>query len=347
MQILSRVVPLRWVDDARRGHIEMLDQTRLPHEEIWHRMSTVEEVARGIREMVIRGAPAIGIAAAYGVVLGMRELGSENTTTEEVDAIFEQLAHTRPTAVNLFWALRRMRRRVEDDVSLDELFIEAKSIEDEDRINNLTLSRHGASLFGQDVNILTHCNTGGLATARYGTALGVVRALHAQGKLERLWIDETRPYLQGARLTAWECIEDEIPATLVTDSMAGFMMKQELVDAVIVGCDRVAANGDVANKIGTYSLAVLCSYHKIPFYVAAPLSTLDLQTMSGDQIEIEQRAAIEITHLDGHPVAPSEIDVFHPAFDVTPHGLVTAFITERGIVKAPFEVGLQEVLGLG
>ncbi len=345
----TNVTPIRWVGDAASGHLEMLDQRRLPSETVWEKMTTVSEVAEGIRAMKIRGAPAIGIAAAYGVALGMRE-HPERPVDDVIDAMFEALATTRPTAVNLFWALERMRRLVDEKVDDHGQFVgglldEARAIYDEDRENNIAMGRFGLDLFeGSNLKVLTHCNTGGLATAGYGTALGVIRALHASGRLEMVFADETRPYLQGARLTTWECREDGIPVTLLTDSMAGHFMKQGSVDGVIVGTDRVAANGDVANKIGTYSLAVLCKYHRIPFYVAAPISTIDLRTPGGDAIEIEQRSSDEVTRVGGIAIAPEGVQAAHPAFDVTPAELVTAIVTEKGVATAPYADSLADLV---
>jgi methylthioribose-1-phosphate isomerase len=339
----SAVLPLRWVGEADDGYLEMLDQRLLPKQEVWQVMSTAEDVADGIRDMVIRGAPAIGIAAAYGVVLGARD-GSTS-----LESVFEGLAETRPTAVNLTWSLRRMKHVVQaheggsDEALVKRLFEEARTIQREDRENNRRMSELGAELFDDGVKILTHCNTGGLATGGFGTALGIIRAADAQGKLEKAWIDETRPYLQGARLTTWECLEDDIPATLITDSMAGHFMKKGEVDAVVVGTDRVAANGDVANKIGTYSLAVLADAHDVPFYVAAPISTVDLETPSGDAIPIEERSREEVTQVGETTIAPQEIDVAHPAFDITPAEYVDALITEDGIVEPPYETNLKRL----
>lgn len=331
----TRVRPVRWVGDDAGGALEMLDQRELPGAEVWEPMRTVEEVAEGIRAMKVRGAPAIGIAAAFGLALGAREHGAAT------DAMFEQLAATRPTAVNLFWALERMRPL--RDAGYDRLLAEARAIMAEDAANNLRMGRLGAELFRPNTRVLTHCNTGGLATGGYGTALGIIRALHAAGKLETVWVDETRPYLQGARLTMWELTQDEIPCTLITDNMAGYFMKSGQVDAVIVGTDRVAANGDIANKIGTYSLAVLCKHHGVDFYVAAPRSTIDLATSHGDDIEIEQRAAREVTHVQGVEIAPAGVRAAHPAFDVTPAELITAIITEDGVATAPYEAALRQL----
>jgi len=347
------VAPLRWLGEMPEGNLEMLDQRRLPAEEIWLPMPTYEAVAAGIRDMAIRGAPAIGIAAAYAVALAARAMHRDGVSLDnlahKLAPIYAHLAETRPTAVNLFWALERMKKCVllsadlPDKARVARLFEEAAAISSEDRANNERMGRLGAELFGPKTRILTHCNTGGIATGGLGTALGIIRALHASGKLEHVWIGETRPYLQGARLTTWECQQDQIPCTLITDSMAAHFMQQGEVDAVIVGADRVAANGDVANKIGTYGLAVLCAYHKIPFYVAAPLSTIDLQTPSGEAIEIEQRSPQEVTHLNGTPIAPAGIPAASPAFDMTPNALIRAIITEDAIVEAPFGVALARL----
>ncbi len=346
----TQVAPVKWIGSHEDGHLDMLDQRLLPAEETWLEMSTYEEVADGIRNMVIRGAPAIGIAAAYGVALAARKLAGEvgrGEFADKLQVVYEHLSQTRPTAVNLFWALERMERCVDEagdltaEALVTRLFEEAEAIFSEDRANNLRMGRLGADLLPEGARVLTHCNTGGLATGGYGTALGIIRAAHAEGKLEKVWVDETRPYLQGARLTTWECIQDGVPCTLVTDSMAGHLMQSGEVDAVIVGTDRVVANGDVANKIGTYSLAVLCKHHGIPFYVAAPVSTIDFETPSGDGIVIEQRSAREVTHVGDHAIAPEGVDVAHPAFDVTPNPLVTAIVTEDGVVEAPYRESLQ------
>jgi methylthioribose-1-phosphate isomerase len=349
----TQVAPVRWIGSFEDGHLEMLDQRRLPDQELWLEMSTYVQVADGIRNMVIRGAPAIGIAAAYGVALAVRELAREvdrEQISDEIEPICEHLSKTRPTAVNLFWALERMKRTVAQNADLGRealvacLFEEAQAILDEDRANNLRMGRLGAELLPEGAQVLTHCNTGGLATGGYGTALGIIRAVHDAGKLEHVWVDETRPYLQGARLTTWELMQDDVPCTLITDSMAGHFMKAGEVDAVIVGTDRVVANGDIANKIGTYSLAVLCEHHGIPFYVAAPVSTIDFETQSGDQIPIEQRSAREVTHVKDQAIAPDGVQVAHPAFDVTPHELISAIITEDGVVQAPYREGLAKLV---
>lgn len=331
----TRVRPVRWVGDDATGVLEMLDQRRLPAEEVWEPMQSVAEIADGIRAMKVRGAPAIGIAAAFGIAFGARQHGAVT------DAMFAELAATRPTAVNLFWALERMRPL--RDAGYNRLLAEARAIMEEDAANNLRMGQLGAELFGPGTRVLTHCNTGGLATGGYGTALGIIRALHAAGKLETVWVDETRPYLQGARLTMWELTQDEIPCTLITDNMAGYFMKSGQVDAVIVGTDRVAANGDIANKIGTYSLAVLCKHHGVDFYVAAPISTIDYDTAHGDDIEIEQRSADEVTQIKGIQIAPTGAAAAHPAFDVTPADLITAIITEDGVATAPYATSLASL----
>ncbi len=344
------VRPIAWKGSWQEGHVEMLDQLQLPTEEVYHQWTTHKEVAESIRAMIIRGAPAIGIAAAYGMFLGARECWKLGVAPNAaLDQIQDVLSRTRPTAVNLFWALERMmtasnkhQHLAEDqpEAFLEAFFTEAQNIHQEDIDNNIAMGALGASLMPENARILTHCNTGGLATGAYGTALGVIRATHAQNKLSMVFADETRPYLQGARLTTWECHKDNIPVTLITDSMAGYFMQQGMIDAVIVGTDRTVANGDVANKIGTYSLAVLCKHHNIPFYVAAPLSTVDLNTPHGDQITIEERSAAEVTHVGTKQLAPDGIEVRHPAFDVTPAELVTAIITEKGIATAPYDQSL-------
>jgi methylthioribose-1-phosphate isomerase len=341
--IESAVAPLEWIGGARDGSLRMLEQRALPAEETFYSYQSADQVADAIRSMVVRGAPAIGISAAYGVVLGARSLlasGGPDALDTGADALLAQLAATRPTAVNLFWALDRMRPLLKADPSdqdryLARLLDEAHAIMAEDRANNVTMALHGAALLPQGARVLTHCNTGGLATAGVGTALGVLRAAHKLGKLAHVWVDETRPYLQGARLTAWECLRDGLPASLITDNMAGHLMQRGHVDAVIVGADRIASNGDTANKIGTYSLAVLCHHHKIPFYVAAPLSTMDWTIADGSAIPIEERSADEVTQLSGKRIAPEGMPALHPAFDVTPHALISAIITERGVITSP------------
>jgi len=349
--VKTSVTPVRWHGDALTGHIAMLDQTLLPMEELYHTYTTSAQMADSIRHMIIRGAPAIGIAAAYGVVFGAREsLAAGGHPVEDFPALRAMLASTRPTAVNLFWALDRMEGVVRANAGLASsdgaafvrrLFEEAHAIYTEDIANNLAMGAHGAALVPQGARILTHCNTGGLATGGYGTAAGVIRCAHAEGKLAMVWADETRPYLQGARLTTWELAKDGVPVTLITDSMAAHFMQRGEVDLVIVGTDRTVANGDVANKIGTYGLAVLCKHHGIPFYVAAPLSTVDLEMASGDLIPIEERSAREVTHIKDVQLAPDGIAVRHPAFDVTPAALVTAIITEKGVARPPYTTSLR------
>ena len=333
---------IQWTDSG----VVMIDQTRLPREESYVTCTDYQQVAEAIRSMVIRGAPAIGVAAAMGIALGMQR--AESAT--EFDNICDTLAHTRPTAVNLFWAIDRMRRRFSAlhgcpiDEIRRELIAEAQQIRLEDIAINQYIGRNGASLIPDGKTVLTHCNAGALATAGYGTALGVIRAAVASGKKIDVFAGETRPFLQGARLTVWELQHDHIPATLITDNMAGHFLHSGRIGCVVVGADRIASNGDVANKIGTYSLAVLAKENGVPFYVAAPISTLDLTLASGDQIPIEQRAAAEVTHVHGVPVAPEGTAVENPAFDVTPHRYVTAIVTERGVSRAPYAESLRKLV---
>ena len=322
--------------------VVMIDQTRLPREQAYVTCRTYQEVAEAIRNMIIRGAPAIGVAAAMGVALGM-----QSAPDGELDAAMETicgtLGATRPTAVNLFWALERMKRAYRAAQGGDvraALAREALAVYAEDIATNERIGKAGAPLVPDGKTVLTHCNAGALATAGYGTALGVIRAAVAAGKRLQVMAGETRPYLQGARLTVWELEQDGIPTTLITDNMAGHFLKSGRIGCVIVGADRIAANGDVANKIGTYSLAVLAKENGVPFYVAAPVSTLDLSLPSGDHIPIEQRAAAEVTHLAGVPIAPEGIAVENPAFDITPHRYVTAIITERGVAYPPYSESL-------
>ena len=340
------IPPLHWNEAERR--VDLLDQTRLPAEEVYLPIETPEAMAAAIRRLSVRGAPAIGIAAAYGTVLALREGQAEDAPHRAALAAIELLAATRPTAVNLFWALDRMRRAVQQvaGASRDDLraalLAEARQIEEEDRAAGLRLGEHGLSLFEDGMTLLTHCHTGGVATSGYGTALAPLILARERGKTLRAYVDETRPLLQGARITAWELLKAGVDATLITDSMAGHVMQQQRVDAVIVGADRIAANGDTANKIGTYSLAVLAHAHGIPFYVSAPLSTVDLATASGRDIEIEERAADEVRHPYGRRTAPEAVKVYNPAFDVTPAHLITAIVTERGVIRPPFEETLAE-----
>src|SRR5579862_136117 len=341
------VETIQWTDAG----VVMIDQTRLPHEETYVTCRTYEEVAEAIRSMVIRGAPAIGVAAAMGVALGVMHASPENLDATFVE-ICDTLAATRPTAVNLFWAIDRMKKfyAAHRDLAIAELrqrlIEEAQKIRLEDIAINMAIGRHGAVLVPDGKTVLTHCNAGALATAGYGTALGVIRAAVAAGKKIDVFADETRPFLQGSRLTVWELQQDGIAATLITDNMAGYFLRQGRIGCVVVGADRIAANGDVANKIGTYSVAVLAKENQIPFYVAAPISTLDLTLASGDQIPIEQRAASEVTHVFGVPVAPDGTVVQNPAFDVTPNRYVTAIITEHGVARAPFAESLRKLAGL-
>jgi methylthioribose-1-phosphate isomerase len=323
--------------------VVMIDQTRLPREKVFVTCRDFREVAEASRTMVIRGAPAIGGAAAMGVALGVVR---RNAPFDEVCAT---LAATRPTAVNLFWAIDRMKRlhaalqgRPEEEIRA-RMVAEAQAIREEDIAVCRAIGRHGAPLVPGGKTVLTHCNAGALATAGYGTALGVIRAAVEAGKKIDVFADETRPFLQGARLTAWELIEDGIPTTIITDNMAGHFLKSGRIGCVVVGADRIAANGDVANKIGTYSVAVLAKENGVPFYVAAPVSTLDLTLDSGDRIPIEQRPAMEVTHVFGVPVAAEGAAVENPAFDVTPHRYVTAIITERGVARAPYTESLARL----
>jgi methylthioribose-1-phosphate isomerase len=329
----------------------MVDQRKLPGQEVYVHCKTAPEVARAIKTMVIRGAPAIGVSAAMGIALGMRRSKARGTRqfAVEFNKTCDLMAGTRPTAVNLFWAIERMKRRfsacVQAGQSVDEikdrLEAEARAIHDEDVESCRAMGRFGAEVVPDNARILTHCNAGALATAGYGTALGVIRAAAERGKVRQVFADETRPFLQGARLTAWELVRDQVPTTVITESMAGPLMRRGDIDMVVVGADRIAANGDVANKIGTYTVAMMASAHEIPFYVAAPLSTIDLATSSGDDIPIEQRNAREITHLGSTRLAPVGASVWNPAFDVTPARLIAGIITERGIARPPYEASLR------
>jgi len=329
----------------------MIDQRLLPTEEVYPVFKTYEEVARAIEDMVVRGAPALGVAAAMGIALGAKN--SEAATVEDFKRDFERacerLSETRPTAANLFWGVERMRwaferaRRERAPIDRIRLLLvdEARAIHREDIESNRRMGQFGAELIPDNATVLTHCNAGALATAGFGTALGVIRAAVESGKRIKVLADETRPFLQGARLTAWELSRDDIPVTLITDSMAGHFLKSGEVACVIVGADRVAANGDVANKIGTYMVAVAAHANNIPFYVAAPLSTVDLALNSGDEIPIESRSDMEITHFRGHQVTPDGISVANPAFDVTPHRYVSAIITDQGVAREPYDTSLK------
>jgi methylthioribose-1-phosphate isomerase len=332
---------IQWTEDG----VVMIDQTRLQNEEIFITCRTSDEVAHAIRTMIIRGAPAIGVAAAMGIALGMQQPDAD------LDAICDTLSKTRPTAVNLFWAIDRMKklhRSLQGQGAAEiraALAAEARQIRIEDIAINRAIGRHGAPLVPDGKTVLTHCNAGALATAGYGTALGVIRAAIEQGKKIDVFADETRPFLQGSRLTVWELQHDGIPTTLITDNMAGHFLKSGRIGCVVVGADRIAANGDVANKIGTYSVAVLAKENNVPFYVAAPTSTLDLTLQTGDAIPIEERAASEVTHFSGTSVAPHGTAARHPAFDVTPNRYVTAIVTEKGVAHAPYEPSLAAMLG--
>jgi methylthioribose-1-phosphate isomerase len=334
--------------------VVMIDQRKLPVSEVYVTCRTANDVAKAIKTMVIRGAPAIGVAAGMGIALGMRRSSATGTKqfTTEFQRICDLMAGTRPTAVNLFWAIERMKRTFAESAhggaSVDELKqrleLEARAIHDEDVASCKTMGAHGATLVPDTARILTHCNAGALATAGYGTALGVIRAAAEQGKKVAVLADETRPFLQGARLTAWELVKDGIDTTVITDNMAASMMRLGDVDLVVVGADRIAANGDVANKIGTYGVAVLCKEHGLPFYVAAPISTIDLATADGTGIPIEERNDKEVTHVGTSRVTPEGARIRNPAFDVTPAQYVTAIITERGIARPPFSDSLAALV---
>jgi methylthioribose-1-phosphate isomerase len=338
--------PVEW----RNGAVVLLDQRLLPLQEVYRVYRDHRDLARAIEDMVVRGAPAIGVAAAMGIALGAAH-ATDGNLPRAFERVCRRFASTRPTAVNLFWAIDRMRqayargRGRSPEVVREILRQEALAIYHDDLAANRALGTHGAALLKSRMTVLTHCNAGALATAGYGTALGVVRAAHEAGKTVSVVATETRPFLQGARLTAWELKRDRIPVTLITDNMAGHFMQRGAIGAVIVGADRAAANGDVANKIGTYALAVLAARHRLPFYVAAPTSTIDLTCPTGEHIPIEERAGREVTHLGDHQIAPSGIKVMNPAFDVTPHALVTAIITERGVARPPYQRSLARLLG--
>ncbi len=328
---------LRWQD----GSVRMLDQRLLPAREVYRTYRDYRSVARAIKTLVIRGAPAIGVAAAMGIALGARQL--KNLARPQVFArLCQTFASTRPTAVNLFWAIARMQKVYEENRhrSREELLglleAEALALYEEDVSANKSLGRHGAALLPPESRVLTHCNAGALATAGYGTALGIIRAAWQEGKVKEVFVPETRPFLQGARLTAWELLKDGIPVTLITDNMVGHLMQRGLIDCVLVGTDRTAANGDVANKIGTYPIAVLAARHQVPFYVAAPTSSLDLSCPNGQAIPIEERPPKEVTHILRRRIAPLGVKVANPAFDITPHELVKAVVTEKGIAYPPF-----------
>ena len=349
-KLVADMIPtLEWTSEG----VRFLDQTRLPLNEEYVLATTYQQVADVITTMVVRGAPAIGVSAAMGVALGIQ--GSKATTlpalSADLEVVSKTLAATRPTAVNLFWAIDRMNRHYRDliqrpGISLDAvragMVEEARTMYDEDIAACRALGRFGAELLPADGGVLTHCNAGALATCGYGTALGVIRAAVESGHIIHVYADETRPFLQGARLTAWELLHDNIPTTVICDNMAASLMRQGKLQAVVVGADRIAANGDVANKIGTYGVAVLAKEHGIPFYVAAPWSTIDLATATGDDIPIEQRSRIEVSHHAGTQLTPNNAGIWNPAFDITPAKYVTAIITERGVLRAPYDEALRE-----
>jgi methylthioribose-1-phosphate isomerase len=328
--------PLRPVlYDSARDLVRLLDQRRLPAEEVWLELDRSDGVAEAIRDLAVRGAPAIGVAAAYALAVDARRGASPASLREAA----ERLVQARPTAVNLAWAVRRMSRRM--GLGAAELLAEAHAIRDEDEASCRRIGELGAPLLPPGAHVLTHCNAGALATAGYGTALGIVRAAVESGNAVTVYAGETRPFLQGARLTAWELQRDGIPVTILTDGMAGWLMACGEVGCVVVGADRIAANGDVANKIGTYALAVLAAHHHLPFYVAAPWSTVDLETPTGRSIPIEERGGEEVLALAGQRIAPAGVPARYPAFDVTPEALVTAIVTERGVVRRPYAEGLR------
>lgn len=338
---------LAWQGD----HLLILNQTKLPFEEQYREARSYTEVAEAIKDMEIRGAPAIGAAAAYGYALGALEYeGEAEGLPEHMDKVKTVLAATRPTAVNLFWALRKMEDKYrelqnQDLAKIRQVLIEeANLIAEDDRRMNRLIGEYGNTLVPENANILTHCNTGTLATVEYGTALGIIRAAQEKGKKIHVYAGETRPFLQGARLTTWELLQEGIPHTLITDSMAGYLMQQGKIDLVIVGADRIAANGDTANKIGTYSLAVLAAAHEIPFYIAAPTSTIDLKIAGGEDIPVEERDGREVRMIMGVKVVPDEVQVYNPAFDITPARYISGIITEKGIITSPYSVNLVKML---
>jgi len=338
---------LEWTNTG----VVFIDQTKLPTEEVYVTCTTHQQVADVIRNMVVRGAPAIGVAAAMGIALGMKNSKADNDADlkKDFDQICEIIRQTRPTAVNLFWAIRRMqekfeRIRIKPIAQIkQDLVEESQRMHAEDIAANQAMGRHGATLMPSSGGVLTHCNAGALATAGYGTALGVIRAAVEAGKKIHVYADETRPFLQGSRLTAWELMKDGIPTTVISDNMAGVMMQQGKIGAIVVGADRIAANGDVANKIGTYTVAVLAKEHGIPFYVAAPISTVDLATPDGSKIPIEQRDKKEVTHIAGKQMVPDGVEIENPAFDITPAKYVAAIITEKGIARAPYAQSLAQL----
>jgi methylthioribose-1-phosphate isomerase len=339
---------IEWKGD----HVRLLDQRKLPQEIRYLECRDASAVAKAIRNMAIRGAPAIGVAAAMGIALAARKIRSNRPEIfrKKIEEVCNHMGKARPTAINLFWAIDRMRRILDQFHSADvhhlklNLVQGALQIYEKDLEVNQKIGENGKILIKDGDRVLTHCNAGGLATAGYGTALGVLRAAWTEGKRFHVYVDETRPLLQGSRLTAWELIQEKIPCTVITDNTAGWLMEKGKINLVLVGADRIARNGDTANKIGTYSLAVLANWHDIPFYVAAPTSTFDLNLSSGKDIPIEERAGEEVTHMGGRCVTPGGVKVFNPAFDVTPHSLIEAIITEKGILRKPFEKAVRWVV---
>lgn len=344
---MNTIKTIEWVNN----NVVMIDQRLLPEKEVYNTYRDYKGVAEAIKKMVVRGAPAIGVAGAFGVAIGASKIktGDLKAFKKEFARIAKLLASTRPTAVNLFWAIDRMTRTVEENSRLGvaglkkRLIDEARRIHREDIEINRAMGRHGQKLLKDNSTVLTHCNAGALATAGYGTALGVIRGAVEAGKNIKVFADETRPFLQGSRLTAWELKKDKIDVTLITDNMAGYMMKKGFINSVVVGADRIAANGDTANKIGTYTVAILAKEHGIPFYVAAPTSTIDIKIKHGDFIPIEERDETEVTHMKGIRIAPKGINVRNPAFDVTPARLISAIITEKGVVRAPYAGNIRKL----
>lgn len=343
----TAVQSIEWRED----HVRILDQTYLPGREVYSDIRDVGRMWEAIKKLRVRGAPAIGIAAAYGFYLGIKELpeNSFQSFFVEVERVAEYLETARPTAVNLHWALDRLKTTIEahkdkDIAEIKEIVLKtAQTIHDEDKRTCKKIGEHGEELVEKGAKILTHCNTGSLATGQYGTALSIIFHAHEEGKEIQVWVDETRPLLQGSRLTAWELKNAEIPMKLITDSTAGSLMRRGKVDLVMVGADRVAANGDVANKIGTYPLAVIAQENDIPFYVAVPLSTIDMELEEGDDIPIEEREDDEITQFNGSEVAPKKTETYNPAFDITPHEYITGFVTEDGLVEPPFDENFKKL----
>ncbi len=339
--------------EFKENKLFVINQLKLPHQVEWVKLETYQDVAKAIKDMLIRGAPLIGIVGAYGFAIGISQISEEKDLKSEAKKIYSELKNTRPTAVNLFWALDRMMSKL--NIFLEEglnkkdivknLFKEAQKIELEDYHTNKSIGGYGEVLISDNSNILTHCNTGALATSGWGTALGVIRSAYENGKNITVYVDETRPYLQGSRLTAWELLEEGIPFYLITDSSAGFLMSKGMVDAVIVGADRITLNGDVANKIGTYSLSVLAKVHKVPFYVAAPSSTFDFETPSGKEIVIEERSPDEIKNCGGCKIAPKKAKAINYSFDITPAENITAIITEKGIISEINKTNILKFFG--